>query len=186
MRRGRRRGFPAGSATTRKRPPTNCASGCPRTVFARNKREELRARIAEFEEDANRMLEDRTTGVGIGAQDVSPLSPATPFGEYVERYIALRSNGAIGRQTLANERRYAEYLREVIGLIPLRDLTAMDVERCLLQVPEISRMEKETRAGGARGESTEEEAARLPARCRARYAAQNPQILPRDPQRRAG
>lgn len=70
---------------------------------------------------------------------VSPLSPATPFGEYVERYIALRSNGAIGRQTLANERRYAEYLREVIGLIPLRDLTAMDVERCLLQVPEISR-----------------------------------------------
>ena len=54
------------------------------------------ARIAEFEEDANRMLEDRTTGVGIGAQDVSPLSPATPFGEYVERYIALRSNGAIG------------------------------------------------------------------------------------------
>lgn len=47
-------------------------------------------------------------------------------------------------------------------------------------------MEKETRAGGARGESTEEEAARLPARCRARYAAQNPQILPRDPQRRAG
>lgn len=110
-----------------------------RTVFARNKREELRARIAEFEEDANRMLEDRTTGVGIGAQDVSPLSPATPFGEYVERYIALRSNGAIGRQTLANERRYAEYLREVIGLIPLRDLTAMDVERCLLQVPEISR-----------------------------------------------
>lgn len=110
-----------------------------RTVFARNKREELRARIAEFEEDANRMLEDRTTGVGIGAQDVSPLSPATPFGEYVERYIALRSNGAIGGQTLANERRYAEYLREVIGLIPLRDLTAMDVERCLLQVPEISR-----------------------------------------------
>ncbi len=89
-----------------------------RTVFARNKREELRARIAEFEEDANRMLEDRTTGVGIGAQDVSPLSPATPFGEYVERYIALRSNGAIGRQTLANERRYAEYLREVIVLAP--------------------------------------------------------------------
>ena len=151
-----------------------------RTVFARNKREELRARIAEFEEDANRMLEDRTTGVGIGAQDVSPLSPATPFGEYVERYIALRSNGAIGRQTLANERRYAEYLREVIGLIPLRDLTAMDVERAR------GGMEKETRAGGARGESTEEEAARLPARCRARYAAQNPQILPRDPQRRAG
>ena len=65
------------------------------SVFARNKREELRARIAEFEEDANRMLEDRTTGVGIGAQDVSPLSPATPFGEYVERYIALRSNGAV-------------------------------------------------------------------------------------------
>ncbi|MFR5092780.1 MAG: hypothetical protein ACLTDR_13035 [Adlercreutzia equolifaciens] len=112
-----------------------------RTVFARNKREELRARIAEFEEDANRMLEDRTTGVGIGAQDVSPLSPATPFGEYVERYIALHRQRirAIGRQTLANERRYAEYLREVIGLIPLRDLTAMDVERCLLQVPEISR-----------------------------------------------
>lgn len=166
-----------------------------RTVFARNKREELRARIAEFEEDANRMLEDRTTGVGIGAQDVSPLSPATPFGEYVERYIALRSNGAIGRQTLANERRYAEYLREVIGLIPLRDLTAMDVERCLLQVPEISRRwanerveewKRKREQAVREGNRRKKKPARLPARCRARYAAQNPQILPRDPQRRAG
>ena len=50
-----------------------------RTVFARNKREELRARIAEFEEDANRMLEDRTTGVGIGVLALPQNQPNAPL-----------------------------------------------------------------------------------------------------------
>ena len=50
-----------------------------RTVFARNKREELRARIAEFEEDANRMLEDRTTGVGIGGARRFTAEPRNAF-----------------------------------------------------------------------------------------------------------
>lgn len=110
-----------------------------RTVFARNKREELRTRMAEFEADANRALAEKAAEMGTGRRESSLSNPAMPFGEHIDRYVELRSNGAVSQQTLTNERRYAKYLNEVIGSISLCDLTAADIERCLLQVPDISR-----------------------------------------------
>ena len=61
-----------------------------------------------------------------------------PFGEYAERYVDRRA-GAISAATVANERRYLEYAKATIGAIPLKELVAEDVERCVLAVPRLSR-----------------------------------------------
>ena len=60
-----------------------------------------------------------------------------PFGDHARRYVERRV-GTIAKATTANERRYLDYVAASIGAIPLRELTAEDVERCLLAVPRLS------------------------------------------------
>lgn len=115
-----------------------------RTVFARNKKEELRSRIAEFEEDANARLaatletsSDNFPQTCIGAP---AYSDKTPIGDYADRYLEVRSNGSVSPYTLRKYAHKAKYVKELIGAIPLRDITAANVEECLLAVPRQSRI----------------------------------------------
>ncbi len=112
-----------------------------RTVFALNKKDELKDQTEAFEDEKNaeleRMLEDR----GWVAQDGKKKEPGrcmTPLGTYIERYIEIRSNGSVGKNTVKNEARYLQYVDAVIGSIPICKVTAEDIEGCLLKVPELS------------------------------------------------
>lgn len=113
-----------------------------KTVFALNKKEDLKSQIEEFEDEKNthleRSLEERGWQKSNDSKDEDELCK-TPLGEYAERYIEIRSNGSVGKDTIANERRYLKYVNASIGHIPVCDVTAEDVEYCLLQVPELSR-----------------------------------------------
>lgn len=113
-----------------------------KTVFALNKKDDLKSQIEEFEDEKNthleRSLEERGWQKSNGSKGEDELCK-TPLGEYAERYIEIRSNGSVGKDTIANERRYLKYVNASIGHIPVCDVTAEDVEYCLLQVPELSR-----------------------------------------------
>lgn len=113
-----------------------------KTVFALNKKDDLKSQIEEFEDEKNthleRSLEERGWQKSNDLKDEDELCK-TPLGEYAERYIEIRSNGSVGKDTIANERRYLKYVNASIGHIPVCDVTAEDVEYCLLQVPELSR-----------------------------------------------
>lgn len=62
----------------------------------------------------------------------------TPLGSYAERYIDIRSNGSVGKETITSERRLLQYVDAVIGSIPICKVTAEDIEGCILKVPELS------------------------------------------------
>lgn len=113
-----------------------------KTVFALNKKDDLKSQIEKFEDEKNthleRSLEERGWQKSNDSKDEDELCK-TPLGEYAERYIEIRSNGSVGKDTIANERRYLKYVNASIGHIPVCDVTAEDVEYCLLQVPELSR-----------------------------------------------
>ena len=59
--------------------------------------------------------------------------------QHVQRYIDIRSNGAVGSETLRNERNYTRYVKATLAEIPICDLTSSDIENCLLAVPDLSR-----------------------------------------------
>ena len=107
-----------------------------RVVFALNKKVDLRGQVKAFEEEKNAPPRARARGGG-GGLDAAAWA-AMPFGEYAERYVDRRA-GAISAATVANERRYLEYAKATIGAIPLKELVAEDVERCVLAVPRLSR-----------------------------------------------
>lgn len=113
-----------------------------RVVFALNKKEDLRTRVKAFEEEKNSELESKLEERGWKATD-GPNGDedpcCTPLGEYVDRYIAIRSSGAVGKATIRNENNFARYIKASIGHVPLCDLTTRDVEVCLLAVPDLSR-----------------------------------------------
>ena len=124
-----------------------------RVVFALNKKVDLRGQVKAFEEEKNAALAlalalEREGGGGLDAAAWA----AMPFGEYAERYVDRRA-GAISAATVANERRYLEYAKATIGAIPLKELVAEDVERCVLAVPRLSRewAEEKRRALGEMG-----------------------------------
>ncbi len=62
----------------------------------------------------------------------------TPIGSYADRYIEIRSNGSISKDTIKNEQRYLQYIDAAIGTIPICKVTAEDIKGCLLMVPELS------------------------------------------------
>ena len=108
-----------------------------RVVFALNKKVDLRGQVKAFEEEKNAALALALEREGGGGLDAAAWA-AMPFGEYAERYVDRRA-GAISAATVANERRYLEYAKATIGAIPLKELVAEDVERCVLAVPRLSR-----------------------------------------------
>ena len=108
-----------------------------RVVFALNKKVDLRGQVKAFEEEKNAALALALEREGGGGLDAAAWA-AMPFGEYAERYVDRRT-GAISAATVANERRYLEYAKATIGAIPLKELVAEDVERCVLAVPRLSR-----------------------------------------------
>ena len=108
-----------------------------RVVFALNKKVDLRGQVKAFEEEKNAALALALEREGEGGLDAAAWA-AMPFGEYAERYVDRRA-GAISAATVANERRYLEYAKATIGAIPLKELVAEDVERCVLAVPRLSR-----------------------------------------------
>lgn len=108
-----------------------------RVVFALNKKVDLKGQVKAFEDEKNAVLALALEAQGGGALDAAAWA-AMPFGEYAERYVDRRA-GAISAATAANERRYLKYAKATIGAIPLKELVAEDVERCVLAVPRLSR-----------------------------------------------
>ena len=111
-----------------------------RTVFALNKKDDLKNQIAAFEDEKNAELERKQEERGWVKQDgkSEPGRCMTPLGTYAKRYIEIRSNGSVSKDTIKNEERYLQYVDAVIGTIPICKVTAEDIERCLLKVPELS------------------------------------------------
>lgn len=112
-----------------------------RTAFALNKKDDLKEKVEAFEDEKNaeleRMLEDRGWVARDGKKE--PGRCMTPIGSYIERYIEIRSNGSVSKNTIRNEMRYLQYVDAVIGSIPICKVTSEDIERCLLKVPELSK-----------------------------------------------
>lgn len=112
-----------------------------RTVFALNKKDDLKAQAQAFEDEKNAELESKLEERGWARQEAERPeagSCATPLGDYIERYIAIRSNGSVSAETIRNERSFAKYVNATIGSIPINEVTSDDIEDCLLKVPELS------------------------------------------------
>lgn len=107
-----------------------------RVVFALNKKIDLKGQVRAFEEEKNAVLDLALEARGGGSLDAAAWA-AMPFGEYAERYVERRV-GVISPASTANERRYLKYAKATIGSIPLKELVAEDVERCVLAVPRLS------------------------------------------------
>ena len=110
-----------------------------KTVFALNKKDDLKAQVASFEKEKNADLESALApdgsepmGAGIACDN------ETPFGDYAQRYVDVRSNGSVKNSTLVNERRYLKYVKATIGSIAVSKLKSEDVECCLLEIPRLS------------------------------------------------
>ena len=83
-------------------------------MFALNKKDELKDQTEAFEDEKNaeleRMLEDCEWVRPDGKKE--PGRCMAPLGTYIERYIEIRGNGSVGRNTSKNETRYMNFLRE--------------------------------------------------------------------------
>ena len=112
-----------------------------RNVFALNKRDDLKSQMEAFEDEKNAELERKLEERGWVKQEESRREPGlctTPLSDYIERYIAIRSNGSVSAATINNERSFAKYINASIGSISISEVTSENVEECLLKVPELS------------------------------------------------
>lgn len=112
-----------------------------RTVFALNRKGDLKSQIEAFEDEKNVVLERGLEERGWVRQDGSKREPEccmTPLGTYIERCIEIHSNGSVSRDTIGNELRYLQYVDAAIGAVPICKVTTEDIEGCLPQVPELS------------------------------------------------
>lgn len=112
-----------------------------RVVFALNRKDDLKPQIESFENEKNAELERKQEERGYARQGDNKNEPGrcmTPLGSYAERYIDIRSNGSVGKETITSERRLLQYVDAVIGSIPICKVTAEDIEGCILKVPELS------------------------------------------------
>ena len=108
-----------------------------RVVFALNKKVDLKGQAKAFEDEKNAELELALEADGNAGALGSSAWAAMPFGEYAARYVERRV-GSVAKATSDNERRYLQYVKASIGEVPLKKLTAEDVERCVLAVPRLS------------------------------------------------
>lgn len=112
-----------------------------RTVYALNRKEDLKSQVEAFEEEKNAELERRLEEHGWIRQGEGKSEPGrcmTPLGSYANRYTEIRSNGSVSKDTIRNEQRYLRYVDATIGMIPICRVTSEDIEGCLLKVPELS------------------------------------------------
>ncbi|WP_165248519.1 tyrosine-type recombinase/integrase [Adlercreutzia sp. ZJ141] len=112
-----------------------------KVVFALNKREDLKDQIEAFEDTKNAELERALELRGCTRSDDEKTKSGkcmSPLGSYIERYIEIRSNGSVTNAVIKHERLFLKYINETIGEIPICKVTAEDIERCLLKVPELS------------------------------------------------
>lgn len=110
-----------------------------RTVYALNQRTDLKQQIDDFENSANEQLDHMILEAGDDFDSDHILDMARmPFGTYVDRYRERRSHGAIAQDTVVNERTYSRYVQAHLSDIPLEDLTAFDIESCILDIPRLS------------------------------------------------
>ena len=112
-----------------------------RVVFALNRKDDLKSQIESFEDEKNAELERKQEERGWvrqGNDENEPGCCMTPLGDYAERYVDIRSNGSVSSQTTINERRYLKYVNASIGHIPICEVSAEDIEECLLNVPKLS------------------------------------------------
>lgn len=113
-----------------------------KVVFALNKKEDLKDQIEAFEDAKNAELERALEVRGWTRTSDGKAKPGecmTPLGSYIERYIEIRSNGSVTDAVVKHERLFLKYIDEAIGDIPMCKVTAEDIERCLLKVPELSK-----------------------------------------------
>ena len=110
-----------------------------KTVYALNKKDDLRAQVRDFEDEQNATLEALLGKVQIRTEARSSFTGEGSLAAYIDRYVELRSSGSISRQTLTSEKRYAQYVEATIGGVALRLLSSEDVERCILAVPRLSK-----------------------------------------------
>ena len=106
-------------------------------VFALNKKVDLKGQAKAFEDEKNAELELALEADGNAGALGSSAWAAMPFGEYAARYVERRV-GSVAKATSDNERRYLQYVKASIGEVPLKKLTAEDVEQCVLAVPRLS------------------------------------------------
>lgn len=112
-----------------------------RVAFALNRKDDLKSQVEAFEDEKNAELERKQEERGWvrrGDGKGEPGRCMTPMGSYAERYIDIRSNGSVSKETIRNERRYLQYVDASIGSIPICEVTAEDIEGCLLMVPDLS------------------------------------------------
>lgn len=112
-----------------------------RTVFALNKKDDLKEQVETFEGEKNAELERKLEDRGWVRQDGEKKEPGccmTPIGSYIERYIDIRSNGSVSEATIKHERGYLKYIGACMGSIPICKVAPEDIEDCLLRVPELS------------------------------------------------
>ena len=112
-----------------------------RTVFALNRKDDLKTQIDSFEDEKNAVLERGLEERGWVRQDGPKRKPGccmTPLGTYIERYIEIRSNGSVSEATIKHEKGFLKYIDATIGSIPICKVTAENIEECLLRVPELS------------------------------------------------
>ena len=110
-------------------------------VFALNRKDDLKSQIEAFENEKNAELERKQEERGWVRQGEGKSEPGccmTPIGSYAERYIDIRSNGSVSKETITSERHLLQYVDAVIGVIPICKVTAEDIEGCILKVPELS------------------------------------------------
>ena len=112
-----------------------------RVVYALNKKDDLKSQVESFEVEKNahleRCLEERESKRADAPKDEDEFCK-TPIGDYAERYVDIRSNGSVSSQTTTNERRYLKYVNASIGHIPICEVSAENIEECLLNVPKLS------------------------------------------------
>lgn len=112
-------------------------------------RKELQAEIEAFEAEKCEELDNAELEHNKALMVAEKKSLSLPKNEkglctacltsYAERYIELRSNGSVKKETLKHEEYCLKYINATIGSIPVYKVTADDVESCLIAIPTLSR-----------------------------------------------
>ena len=105
-----------------------------RVVYAKNKREDLAAKAALFEEEVGSMLRDAALAKGQRVEGEDET-----VSNVVRAYLKSRSAAVTPRYLSDGEYLTARYIDPTIGSVLFRDLTIAKVEEAIEAIPDISR-----------------------------------------------